>query len=257
MTQASISQDSFTARLAVGQEGQPTSGILRVWSPAKKSDIYAAMRGIAGECKISLHPSGECRAGLTEQFARKEADAVRAMGGSRHQSRWTRATHVGMRVVTPLQFVIPASELRPFSQNSLMDAQKGTITWIVPPKSGRSIIVSCLFSGQQVQDANWPGRPHQTHLAGSKLMPNGEKFWLIWQDFPTGDLERMMLAEARTHMVKTKMVTFSGNDPCSPPQRLLIFREFLDDRQLVVMDAAMPKTAPKENKMSDSLIAFQ
>ncbi|MFZ1805277.1 MAG: hypothetical protein WAU05_15215 [Nitrospira sp.] len=88
-------------------------------------------------------------------------------------------------------------------------------------------------------------------------MPNGEKFWLIWQDFPTGDLERMMLAEARTHMVKTKMVTFSGNDPCSPPQRLLIFREFLDDRQLVVMDAAMPKTAPKENKMSDSLIAFQ
>ena len=243
VTQASVPQDEFVARLVVGQEGLPTSGTLRVWSPAGKSDIYAAMRGIAGECKISLHASGECLAGLTEQFARKESDAVNTMGGSRHQSRWTRATHVGSRVITPLQFVIPASELRPFPQSSL-SGSRNDITWVVPPASGRSVIVSCLFSGQEVQDADWPGRPHQTRLVGSKLLPNGEKFWLIWQDFPTGDVERLMLTEASAHMARTKMVPFSGNDPCKPARRLLVFREFREDRQLIVMDAALPEATP-------------
>lgn len=115
VTQTSVPQDEFVARLVVGQEGVPTSGTLRIWSPPGKSDIYAAMRGIAGECKVSLHASGECLAGLTKQFARKESDAVNTMGGSRHQSKWTRATHAGSRVITPPQFVIPASELQTFS----------------------------------------------------------------------------------------------------------------------------------------------
>ena len=243
MTQASVPQDKFEARLVVGQEGLPTSGTLRIWSPAGKSDVYAAMRGIAGKCKISLHTSGECLAGLTEQFARKESDAVNAMGGSRHQSRWTRATHVGSRVITPLQFVIPATELRPFPQSSL-SSSRNDITWIVPPSSGRSIIVSCLFSGQEVQDADWPGRTHQTRLVGSKILPNGEKFWLIWQDFPTGDVERLMLTEASVHMARTIMVPFSENDPREPARRLLIFREFPEARQLIVMDAALPEAIP-------------
>jgi hypothetical protein len=201
------------------------------------------MRGIAGECKISLHASGECFAGLTEQFAQKEPDAISAMGGSRHQSRWTRATHIGACVVAPLQFVIPVSELRPSSRSSL-SGTLNDITWILPPASGRSIIISCLFSGQQVQDADWPGRPNQTHLVGSKLLPNGEKFWLVWQDFPTGDVERLMLTEASAHMARTKIVPFSGYDPCEPALRLLIFREFfVEDHLLIVMDAAMIEAA--------------
>ncbi len=244
VTQSSVPEDEFVARLVVGQERLPTSGTLRVWSPVGKSDIYAAMRGIAGECKISLHASGECLAGLTEQFARTESDAVSAMGGSRHQSRWTRATHVGSRVVTPLQFVIPSSELRPFPKSSISSSRNGS-TWIVPPASGRSIIVSCLFSGQQVQDANWPGRAYQTHLVGSKHLPNGEKFWLIWQDSPTGDVERLMLTDASAHIARTEMVPFSGsNDPSEPARRFLIFKEFREDRQLIVMDAALPEAAP-------------
>jgi len=165
------------------------------------------------------------------------------MGGSRHQSRWTRATRVGSRVITPLQFVIPASELRSFPQSSLSGFQNN-ITWVVPPASERSVIVSCLFSGQEVQDTDWPGRPHQTHLIGSKILPNGEKFWLIWQDFPTGDVERLMLAEASAHMARTKMVPFSGNDPSESVRRLLIFREFHEARQLIVMDAALPEATP-------------
>lgn len=238
VTQTSVPQDEFVARLVVGQEGVPTSGTLRIWSPPGKSDIYAAMRGIAGECKVSLHASGECLAGLTKQFARKESDAVNTMGESRHQSKWTRATHAGSRVITPLQFVIPASELRPFPQSSL-SSSRNDITWVVPPASGRSVIISCLLSGQEVQDAEWPGRPHQTRLVGSKILPNGEKFWLTWQDFPTGDVERLMLTEASVHMARTKMVPFSGHDPREPAQRLLIFREFHEARQLIVMDAAL------------------
>ena len=66
----------FVARLAVGRPDGPSSGVLRIWSPKGKSDVYASMRGIAGQVKISLHESGTYIAGLTTQFAAKEVEAV-------------------------------------------------------------------------------------------------------------------------------------------------------------------------------------
>ena len=105
-------EDDFVARIAVGHIQRPYSAVFRIWSPPGKSDVYANVREITREIKISLHESGKCNAGLTNEFSRQEESAVTAIGGSRHQSQWTRQTHVGSRVVTPLKFVIPVSELR-------------------------------------------------------------------------------------------------------------------------------------------------
>lgn len=52
-----------------------------IWSPPGKSDVYASVRERAGDFKISLHESGACNAGLTDQFAAKETDAIAAIGG--------------------------------------------------------------------------------------------------------------------------------------------------------------------------------
>ena len=175
----------FVARLAVGRSGEPSSGVLRIWSPKGKSDVYASMRGIAGQVKISLHESGTCIAGLTKEFAAKEAGAVAAIGGVRHQSKWVRLRHAGEQIVTPLQFAVPDSELRLRSGETATDDE---IERIEAPGSGRSIVISCIFSGQCFSNDNWPGRRNKTRLAGSKLLPNGEKFWLLWQDCPTSVL---------------------------------------------------------------------
>ena len=226
----------FTSRLCVGRPDVPSSGVFRIWSPKGKSDVYASMRGIAGQVKISLHESGSCIAGLTKEFAAKEVGAVVAMGGERHQSKWMRLRHTGERIVTPLQFIVPESQLRLRSQS----ATESKVERIDPPVSGRSIVISCIFSGQCLSNDNWPGRRNRTRLVGSKLLPNGEKFWLIWQDCPTTDLEREILREAEAHAATTDMVSFSRpKDDTGSPERTLIFREFPEDRCLIVMDAAL------------------
>jgi hypothetical protein len=225
----------FEARIAVGYPPEPQSGIYRIWNQKGKSNIFVSVRDIADQIKISLHESGECNAGLTGQFAQKEMAAVAAMGGSRHQSRWIRRTHTGSRVITPLQIVVPATELNKCSE---YHATKKKITWIAPPEAGHSIIISCMFSGQYLSDDEWPGRNNGTQLIGIKILPNGEKFWLIWQNCPTDMLEHKILSEANTHLKQQKIVRFSGirsDDP--PPQRRLIFREFFDNDLLIILDA--------------------
>ena len=232
-----IKDDDFVVRVAVGSLLGPRSSVFRIWSPLGKSDVYASVRGIAGEIKISLHETGACTAGLTSQFAKQETTVVNVMGGSRHQSRWNRLKHVGSRMVVPLQFAIPTSELR--SIEGEPDTASKKITWLEPPEHGRSVIISCAFTGQSIADNEWPGRRNGTHLLGIKLLPNTEKFWLFWQDCPTSPIEQMIFSEAEAHMKRQKIVRFSGiTDDTPPAPRRLLFREFADDRLLVVLDAA-------------------
>lgn len=232
-----IKSDDFVVRVAVGNsDGWPQSAVFRIWSPPRKSDVYASVRDIAGEIKISLHGTGECNSGLTTQCAKQEVAAVDAMGGSRHQSRWTRLTHVGSGMVVPLQIAIPASELRSWRKEPIVDSKK--VTWIDIPSQGRSIIITCAFTGQSIADFEWPGCSNGTHLLGIKLLPNGEKFWLFWQDSPESPVEQMILSEAEAHMKRQRMVRFSRiTDDTPPPPRSLIFKEFMEKGLLVVLDA--------------------
>ncbi|MCG8429637.1 MAG: hypothetical protein MJA29_00460 [Candidatus Omnitrophica bacterium] len=231
-----LKKDDFVARIAVGKAPIPLSAVFRIWSPNSKSDVYAAVRNIAGDIKISLHETGECNAGFTAQFAKKEMDAVGAMGGSRHQSQWWRQTLVGTSIVTPLTFVIPASELRMWREAPIETEE---VTWVEPPGQGRSIIISCIFSGQSLPDDEWPERRNGTHLIGAKLLPNGEKFWLLWQDCSIGPMEKGILSEANALIKRQKPVRLSrikGDTPQA--SRYLIFKEYPSDRLLIVLDAA-------------------
>ncbi len=224
----------FVMRVAVGSPKGPNSATLRVWTTPGKSDVYVAIREIASEVKISLHESGECIAGLTSECAAREAVAVEAMGGSRHQNRWMRKTQPGSLIVVPFQFVVPASELRPGSG----EASDKDIAWIQTPAAGHSIIFSCMFSGQCIDDEKWPGRPNGTQLLASELLPNGEKFWLIWQHTACPEVSGI-LAEAHAHKQRQQFVRFSGTtDETPPPARHLVFKEYADAGSLIVIDAA-------------------
>ena len=228
-------KDDFVARVAVGEPNGLRSAIFRFWSPKGKSDVYAGIRDIAGAIKISLHASGRCFAGLTNHFAEQEPAAIAKIGESRHQSQWTRPTHTGKNIVTPLQFAIPRSELRLWP-NGPVDT---SVTWIDPPSPSHSTIVSCVFSGKSLSDMEWPGRKNGTQLAGTKLMPNGEKFWLLWQHCATSHLEREILRGARATVATKKVVPFVQRDRHSKPTRTMIFKEFPDSGLLVVLDVAV------------------
>jgi len=232
-----LRDDNFVVRFAVGCLSGPRSAVFRVWSPSGKSDVYASVRNIAGEIKISLHGTGECNAGLTDQFAKKKEAAIEATGGSRHQSRWNRLKPDGFCVVVPLKLTIPASELRSRQEQPISTTEN--VTWLEPPKQGRTVIIYFAFTRKSLADSDWPGHLKGTHLLGTKLLPNGEKFWLFWQDCPIGPVEQTILSEAQTHMKQQRMVPFSSTtDYTQPTSRHLIFREFFEDSLLVVLDAA-------------------
>ena len=230
------SSRQFVVRLAAGTPDGPYSSALRIWSPAGKSDVYAGVRERSGEMKVSLHADGNCFAGLTRHFALRELSALAALGGKRHQSKWKRATHVGSQFVTPLQFCLPASEFRTWRTRSKSDP---AMTWIPSPGVDYSIIISCGFSGQRLPDEQWPGRKNGTRLIATKLLPNGEKLWVLWQCCPTSPLELSMLAEARTLLARPGMVHFSAaeKDPTHAP-RILIFKDCPAEHLLVILDAA-------------------
>ena len=124
------------------------------------------------------------------------------------------------------------SELRIWRQNQNPAISEKEINWIEPSTSDHSIIVSCVFSGQQIQDDEWPGCQNQTHLVASKCLPNGEKFWLLWQDCPTSVLERSMLIDARKKVATTNMIPFSGRNECGISPRRLIFKECFTNRSI-------------------------
>lgn len=232
----SKTSDNLVVRVSVGCPEGPNSAVFRIWSPPGKSDVYASVRDIAGDIKISLHESGECFAGLTSQFAKMETAAVAMIGGLRHQSQWTRLTHVGSRMVCPLQFAIPASELKTWRTAPLLAKD---VTWLKSPGQEHSVIISCIFTGQCLEDGNWPGCQNGTQILATKLLPNSEKFWLVYQNCSTTTLERTILSEALTHKKKQEMVRFSNITKDTPPApRNLIFKELFDDQLLVVLDAA-------------------
>jgi hypothetical protein len=200
-----MASSDLVIRLAIGHKDGPNSAPLRIWSPEGKSDVYAGVRERAGDMKVSMHESGECCAGLTTQFSKQETVAVAAMGGSRHQSKWVRTKHTGLQVVIPLQFVFPESELRNWRQESVKDEKT---LWISPPKNGHSIYVSIAFSGQEISDDKWPGVGDGTNLVDSKLLPNGEKVWVLWKEYITTNAVLTTFSEAREHMRQTEPVFF-------------------------------------------------
>ena len=233
---AEMASSELVIRLAVGYKEGPNSATLRIWSPKGKSDVYASVRERAGDLKVSLHESGKCNAGLTSQFSEKETAAIAAMGGSRHQSEWIRARCTGLQTIIPLQFIFPVSELRRWKQQNVKDNKT---TWISPPKDGHSIFVSLAFSGQEIPDHKWSGAGIGTNLVGSKLLPNGEKVWVWWQDRPTTKEILMIFSEARKHRQQREPVLFStSTGDLSEGPRSLIFKEYKQKGRLVIIDAA-------------------
>ena len=139
-----MTRQGFVRRIGVGNASGLNSPVLRVWTATDKSDVYVSFREIAGSVKISLHESGECHSGLTSAFAANEQDVVLASGGSRHQHEWQRRTHLGSQSTAALHICFPHSEFRAWRDKPVAEKD---ITWLPLPTEGRSVIVSCIYTG--------------------------------------------------------------------------------------------------------------
>lgn len=173
--------NAFTVRFAVGAENGLRSGIWRVWSNQAESDVYLAIRTIAGRNKISLHATGCCNASMTSQEAQANPSALLRQGGTRHLDKWNRRVLTGDLLSIPLRLRFPASELR----QGIDPASKGAkVCWLVPPQDGHALDVLCVFTSS-IFENEWPWKANGGNLINWTHLPNGETFWLISRVYPT------------------------------------------------------------------------
>ena len=174
--------DDFTIRFTVGAKDGLRSGIWRVWSNPGKSDIYIAIRTIAGLNKMSLHSTGWCSASMTSQEAKSNPAALQSQGGTRHLDKWHRPLLSGNLLSIPLRLRFPASELRPCIDPP---PQAARIHWLPSPPVDHAIDVLCMFTSSIFEADEWPLKSDGADLLTSTLLPNGETFWLISQLYRT------------------------------------------------------------------------
>lgn len=165
----------FTFRFGVGDPAGLQSGVWRVWTDPGKSDVYVAIRTIAGINKISLHATGACNASLTSQAVKNDPTIAKRFGGSRHLDQWSRPMHTGALLSIPLRVRFLASELR---MSIGLEEPKKKVEWFPAPPSDHAVDVVCSFTSQAFESGKWPWRDEGSTLLASAELQNGEAFWL-------------------------------------------------------------------------------
>lgn len=161
-------------RFVVGTEEGPWSGTWIAWANQGKGDVYVANRSIAGDLKVSLHQSGECRFALTSQHLKKP-NAI-AGPDDRKPVAWQMTENVGMPGVSrPLAINIPSTELT----DTVPPPKKAPVLFIPPAPEGQMTEIGFVFTRQDVKSDPWPGAA--TGMAfGAYFDLNGlEKAWIL------------------------------------------------------------------------------
>jgi hypothetical protein len=170
-----MAKSKLIMRFSIGTEDGLRAGIWRVWTVHKKSDIYIAVRTIAGLYKVSLHETGQCNASMTSQAVLADPSLLQKQGGNRHLDRWQRPPPMKDLLSIPLRLRFPASELRPGVDHLPNDK---AINWLPTPPEGHALDVLCIFTGSEFSGTR-PWKGDETSLLASRRLPNGETFWLI------------------------------------------------------------------------------
>jgi hypothetical protein len=165
----------FTFRFGIGDPSGLQSGVWRVWADSGESDVYVAIRTIAGIKKISLHATGACNASLTSQAVKNDPTIAERLGGSRHLDQWNRPMHTGSLLSIPLRIRFLESELRTRIGS---EEPKKKVVWLPAPPSNHALDVVCNFTSQSFESGKWPWQNEGGTLLASAELQNGEAFWL-------------------------------------------------------------------------------
>ena len=212
-------------RLAIRAEDGCRSGIWRVWSPNKTSDVYIACREMKGDFKISLHERGDCQAGFTQEYERQ----LRAHGewtDSRHIEKWKLERPVKESVLA-IRVLIPVSELRRLT--GALKASK-PVHWIPGPPRDHTVSVEIALAnaGLEFAEASRPA------ILSRWELPSAEAVRIGYRVEPTPDSINDAIADHRSRQ-GTKLDGRRDWDRNHPEGRILIFgpneggwRSFLD-----------------------------
>lgn len=139
-----------TIRCGIGAPGR-RSGVWRIWSDAKsnKSDVYVAIRTLAGYQKWSLHESGDWRfQWVTETRAAEFTEST-----DRTIDRWEQPAEVGTTGMTKgLAIWVRQCDIVPIENDD--EASHATVQWLPTPPPGYAVGIHVVVArpGQGLVD---------------------------------------------------------------------------------------------------------
>lgn len=142
----------------------------RLWLPegrSDKSDIYVAPRVAARITKVSLHESGDCRAGFTREHEIERGWDQLEESGHRQIFWWERPTGPGTWS-RPLTIRIPYRSIRTQADFGQRDR---TVGWIEAPAIGSWVDFDVVFRSA---DADWPPFVGARATLAEFALPNDE-----------------------------------------------------------------------------------
>lgn len=173
-------------RFAVGSHTRRSS-VWRVWSNNKSSDVYVAVRNIAGVQKFSLHESGQWH------MAYNTPEAAEQWGGKadRFMDTWSRPDHGITGWTKALAVKVPHGSLSDLPDEPADDA----VLWLPEAPEGKAAVVGIAVVAANQGWVEMRGRP----VAAYRLV-NGEAVVLVYEIEDMTDAIRTSLADAMTEI---------------------------------------------------------
>ena len=222
-------------RVAVGGPTSRRSSVWRIWTHnglserAANSNVYVAVRSLAGVFKVSLHESGSWQCGFISDKAAHPWGRQ-----NRHWEIWQRPSEFHPGLTMAIQILIPETELRAYSDS---ETQMANIKWLAQPKLGDCTELSILFQRGRPAGGTWPGKDSMATEALMRVrLLNRETLWV---------LNRTMNSPNGIEEDKQRIGQLTSNPPpdriddlAKPSARIVLFGSIEDGTRRLVEVAA-------------------
>lgn len=238
-----IGRSASGIRFATGDPQGARSSVFRIWTNARKDDVYIAARSLASELKVSLHPNF-WYFGFTKVHAQREGSLV-PQGTDRKLRSWNRPNELGPGWTRAFAVLIPGSEL-----STPVQPYEGSETlWLPPPEPDEIAHFTVVLSrpGAARGRRGFPseeGFELSTEAVTRLNLATGEQVWVLFHVAPIRDHERSEIERARERSAQAlRDGVGAGRLPAdSSSLRVLIFGETADGARHFI-DLAHPSSA--------------
>jgi len=198
-------------RVGVAEGDSALSAVWRIW--LNGSDVYVAIRNIAGEFKTSLHASGVYRhAFVTDQLS----EQFRPVGADRAVSKWNRPPPQAKAGTLLFQILIPESELQP-ARHGLPLARD--VVWLPRPPAGAVTYLSVLELVRLAPGLmpQFEGVSNTTALASWPTDPRSMLWTMVFVAPITGE-QAEQIASARVEITRQAVQRDLSGDHLEEPR---------------------------------------
>ena len=215
------------------------SSVFRVWRGKKTSDIYVAVRSVAGIIKASLHQSGLWQVSFTSQYFHRN-DTKPFLDGDRHFSMCPRPGEVMLGVTRAFTIYFPTSELG--IAHSVSD--KKAVYWLSAAEKDSWIAAELMLTSPNAPKTSWRSEDGaELPVIDHMTLPNGENLWLVCRVVPENVSILSKLTEIRIQIREDRSLSLKDADwdPHLSKERIVLMGKTGDGTNFFV-DASLAGT---------------